>query len=118
MESSEPAQLERFGKGGATIAFPVLVVDSPVIECSLDASGELSLREVSTGEFRFDGLSPMNHSRQAPCVRVVNRDALVEFAVEARRSSEAIRGALKPWVDGYHERQQAIQSGWGAVETP
>jgi hypothetical protein len=75
------------------VAFPVIVVDAPLIRCALHANGQLRLDEVDEGEFLFVANLP---SRFASCIRVITATYLPAFAHEAKRVAEQLRGALKP----------------------
>ena len=75
------------------IAFPIIVVDTPIIQCSLQATGQLRLEEVNQGEFLFVARLP---SHFASCIRVITATHLLAFADEAKRVAEKLRAALKP----------------------
>ncbi|MEW6529336.1 MAG: hypothetical protein AB1473_00770 [Thermodesulfobacteriota bacterium] len=82
-------------------AFPVIVVNTPLIECSLLPSGELRLDEVAQGEFLFLARLP---GYFGTCIRVVTAKHLPVFAREAKRAAELIREVLKP------DEQRIIES--------
>jgi hypothetical protein len=75
------------------IAFPVIVVDTPLIECSLQADGQLKLDEVDKGEFLFFAYLPKFFGS---CIRVITEKYLPVFTQEAKNAAERIRVALKP----------------------
>lgn len=69
-------------------AFPVIVVDSSLFECSLGTNGELALKEVQFSEFLFSAYIPTS---VGCCVKVVTRQYLTAFAAEAKQLADAIR---------------------------
>lgn len=73
-------------------AFPVIVVDSPLFECSLDQNRELALEEVSNSEFLFSTHIP---NYVGCCIKVITREHLTAFARFAKEQSNAIRSELK-----------------------
>ena len=73
-------------------AFPVIVVDSPLFECSRSDSGELQLVEVSQSEFLFSAHIPQHIGC---CIKVVTREQLPEYANWAKQLANAIREGLK-----------------------
>ncbi len=75
------------------IAFPLIVVDSPLLECTLQPDGKLQLDEVSQGEFLFVARLP---SYFGSCIRIVTGDYLRDFAHEAKNVAERYREALMP----------------------
>lgn len=83
-------------------AFPVIVVDTPLIRCVLNAKGEIALDEVEQGEFLFTG-----HQLRT-CIRVVTLAHLPAFAREAKEVAWQLQRELnsdeKRIVDDY-ERQ-------------
>ena len=52
------------------LVFPVIVIDTPLFECTLQSNGQLQLDEVSQGEFLFVARLP---SRFGSCIRVHHR---------------------------------------------
>lgn len=82
--------------------FPVIVVDSPIFECSLDQSGRLQLKEVEGGEFRFLAHIP---EHVGSSISVVKKTSLVEFASSARAFVSALRLELK-------EEEQKLIAAW------
>lgn len=69
-------------------AFPVIVVDSPLFECSRKSNGELALVEVSTSEFLFSAHIP---EYVGCCVKVVTKEQLPVFAEWAKELANSIR---------------------------
>lgn len=67
------------------LAFPVIVVDAPLIQCSLRKDGQLDLQEVDQGEFLFFAHLPHYFGS---CIRVVSSEHLAVFAREAKRNAE------------------------------
>lgn len=60
------------------LVLPVIVVDTPVFEAGLDASGAVALHEVEESKFLFG----WGHEDRGPtCVHVVSIYSLEEFAV-------------------------------------
>ena len=73
------------------LALPVIVVDSPLICCSLDRHGEIHCKEVTQGEVFF------KYGQEKPfrtCIRVVTQAALTEFAREAWQVAYFVRVQL------------------------
>ena len=75
-----------------SIAFPVIVVDSPLLQCSLAQDGPIVLEEVRQGEFLFFAAFPRQFGS---CIRIVTADYLSEFAIEAKQVADHIRDELK-----------------------
>jgi len=73
-------------------AFPVIVVDSSLYECSLAENEELKLTEVPQSEFLFSAHIP---EQIGCCVRVVTKPRLEAFAQWAKQLAKAIREELK-----------------------
>lgn len=73
-------------------AFPIIVVDSPVFECSRKQNGELALVEVSHSEFLFSAHIP---DQIGCCVRVISKEYLPTFAKWAKGLATSIREELK-----------------------
>lgn len=89
------------------LAFPVVVVDAPLIQCVLGRGGRLNLQEVDEGEFLFFAHLPTYFGS---CIRVVTLEHLPVFAREAKRAAEQFRAALKPEeekiVESWHKSGQ------------
>jgi hypothetical protein len=84
------------------LAFPIIVVDAPLIQCSLRKDGNLDLQEVDQGEFLF--FTHLPHFFGS-CIRVVTAAHLASFALEAKRNAEHFRTALKP-------EEEKIRESW------
>lgn len=76
----------------AAIYFPVIVVDSPIFECTLQANGELALEEVSHSEFLFAAHIP---ERIGCWVRLIGKADLPRYAAWARELANTLRADLK-----------------------
>jgi hypothetical protein len=76
-----------------TLAFPVIVIDSPLISCYRLKNGRLKLTEIDSGEFLFLTAFP---SHFGSCIRVVTENALPAFAKEAKQAANKFRAALTP----------------------
>lgn len=74
------------------IVFPIIVVNTPLFECSLQNDGNLKLEEVDKGEFLFPSYKPKSFGA---CIRVITEKYLQTFAKEAKTSAEKIREAFK-----------------------
>ena len=72
-------------------AMPVLVVDSPIFECSLDKAGQIQLKQVPSSEFMFTAMIP---KRTKACIRIVSREVLPQFASHCFLVAEAIKAEL------------------------
>ncbi|MFL6305447.1 MAG: hypothetical protein ACJ72H_18105 [Candidatus Sulfotelmatobacter sp.] len=59
-------------------AFPIIVIDAPLIQCTLDTKGEIVLQEVQEGEFLFTG-----HGL-GPCIRILTTSRLTPFSEQAK----------------------------------
>ncbi|EMB9230168.1 MULTISPECIES: hypothetical protein [Vibrio] len=68
--------------------FPVIVVDSPLFECSLNQDGELELQEVQRSCFQFSSYHP---ERVSTTVTVITKSELDKFSSEAEMVAESIR---------------------------
>lgn len=73
-------------------AFPVIVVDSPLFECSRKSNGELELVEVSNSEFLFSAHIP---EYVGCCMKVVTKEYLPTYAKWAKDLANAIRKELQ-----------------------
>jgi hypothetical protein len=90
------------------LAFPVIVIDAPLIQSSLQPDGQLRLQELDQGEFLFFARIPRYFGS---CIRVVTSKHLAEFAGEAKKAAEHFRNALKP-------EEQKITESWGKKGGP
>lgn len=77
-------------------AFPVIVVDSPLFECSIEGDGELHLQEVKESEFLFSAHIP---DEVGCCIKVIKNERLADFATQAKHLVDAIRRSLKDEED-------------------
>ncbi len=68
--------------------FPIIVIDSPLFECSKGVDGELSLTQVTHGDFLFSSYVP---ERTACCIKVLTKAELPRFARYFRELATAIR---------------------------
>lgn len=73
-------------------AFPVIVVDSPLFECSRSDDGDLQLTEVSQSDFLFSAHIPQHIGC---CIKVITREHLREYACWAKQLANAIRRDLR-----------------------
>ena len=73
-------------------AFPVIVVDSPLLQCSLEQDGSIVLNAVAQGEFLFFADLPRQFGS---CIRIITADYLSEFAIQAKQVANRIRDELK-----------------------
>ena len=73
------------------VSFPVIVVDSPIIRCSLDDNGQIQCEEIARGEvfFKYDLEKPFR-----TCIAVVRLEKLAEYAHQAWQVARCIRGKL------------------------
>jgi hypothetical protein len=74
-------------------AFPVIVVDTPLIRGTLDASGEIELQEVGQAEFLFSG------HEAGTCIRIVTLAHLPAFAREAKHVAQQLKDELSSEED-------------------
>lgn len=88
------------------LAFPVIVIDAPLIQCWLASDGQLQLQDVDQGEFLFFARIP---NFFGSCIRVVTSKQLPNFAQEAKKAAQQFRMVLKA------EEQKVIES-WGKPE--
>jgi hypothetical protein len=72
-----------------SFAFPVIVIDGPLLRCSLEENGEVQLEEVDQGEFLFF-LGDFG-----TCIRVVTAGRLTAFTHEAKQVADQLRAELK-----------------------
>lgn len=73
-------------------AFPVIVVDSPLFECSRKQDSELEVTRVLHSEFFFSAHIP---EHIGCCVKVITKEYLPNFARWAKQLACAIRQELK-----------------------
>jgi len=72
-----------------SFGFPVIVIDGPLMRCSLAENGEVRLEEVDQGEFLFF-LGDFG-----TCIRVVTARCLAAFTLEAKQVADQLRAELK-----------------------
>lgn len=81
------------------VAVPVIVVDSPIIECYFSDSGELSYRRVEHSECLFTSYIP---EKRRASVRIVTKNELPRFARNCKLLAQAIVLEMQPaandWV--------------------
>lgn len=75
-----------------SFVFPVIVVDSPLFECSLKSDGDLELKEVEESEFLFSAHIPHH---VGTCIKIIKKERLKDFAKNAKTLAETIRMELK-----------------------
>ncbi len=85
-----------------SLVFPVLVVDSPLVQCMLNAQGHPETKEIEEGEFLFQSDPPEAFST---CIRVITLARLPAFASEAKRIAEYLQ---KQFTSEIEEALQAI----------
>jgi hypothetical protein len=73
--------------------FPMIVVDSPLLLCKLEATGEPELTQVDSGEILFTN---PNKIEDVTCIRITTVDALPSFLTEAVREVKQIRKEFRP----------------------
>ncbi|WP_144030063.1 hypothetical protein [Burkholderia sp. AU16741] len=84
-----------------TFAFPIIVVDAPLFECSRQDDGEITIERVEISEFLFSAHIP---DRLDACIRVVSREKLVEFAREMKKLADVLRREFKKEEDDAFKR--------------
>lgn len=72
-------------------AFPVIVIDAPLFECSLGSDGKLHLIKVEQSEFLSSAYLP---EQVGCCIKVITRDKLRDFASLAKQLANDIREQL------------------------
>ena len=75
-----------------SFAFPVIVVDSPLFECSLAHNGNVTIKKVIQSEFLFSAHIP---DQIGSCIRVITKESLSTFAKEAKTLADTLRAELK-----------------------
>jgi len=71
------------------MAFPIIVVDGPLVRGYLSEKGDVDLEEVGEGEFLFF------FRDHGSCIRILTASRVAEFAQEAKRVANEIRSMLK-----------------------
>lgn len=85
-----------------SLAFPVIVVDSPLLQCSLAQDGSIVLDEIAQGEFLFFADLPRQFGS---CIRIITADYLSEFAIQAKQVANRIRDELK-------DEERKVRESW------
>jgi hypothetical protein len=85
---------------------PVIVVDAPIVECSLGIDGSLSFEEIAFSEFLFTAYLP---DRTSAVIRVISAEALPSQAIRLANLANAVKEALKPVVDQKIDEWRARQ---------
>jgi hypothetical protein len=75
-----PMQADRRELPPYAVAFPVIVVDKPIVECRINPEGSIEFREVLRSEFLFEDHLMFD---AWPRIRVVHISELPTFATEA-----------------------------------
>jgi hypothetical protein len=81
------SQLKRFA-----FALPVIVVDTPIFECTLNSDGEIDLVEVQESDFLFSAHMP---SEVACCIKVIRKEKLQEYTLGAKEIADSLRLVMK-----------------------
>jgi hypothetical protein len=90
-------------------AFPVIVVDAPLLECSLTENGkDLCFVEVEESDFLFSIHIP---EQVACCVRVIRRGNLAHYAAWAKRLADDITSELQDEEDKIMKRASELGDG-------
>ncbi len=83
-------------------AFPLIVVDTPLIRCFLDENGRVQLQEVEEGELLFT-------AHLGTCIRIVTQRSLPAFATQAKHVAEMLmidlRDEEKKFFDAIKPKQ-------------
>ena len=69
-------------------AFPIVVVDSPLLLCSLSATNEVELTQVQSGEILFTN---PDDQKDVACVLVLTIEGLTNFVSEAWSETQQLR---------------------------
>lgn len=100
---------DREGIPRLAFAFPVIVVDAPLLECSLAENGQdLQLVEVEESEFLFSIHVP---EQVGCCVRVIRRENLAKYAAWAKRLADDITSELQDEEDKILKRASERKDG-------
>lgn len=75
------------------VAFPIIVIDTELFQCSLQENGEILVEEIIMGEFLFVTKIPQYFGS---CIRVVTLKHLPQFVSEAKDVAQKFREAFKP----------------------
>ncbi|WP_146779529.1 hypothetical protein [Vreelandella sulfidaeris] len=82
-------------------ALPVIVVDTPIFECTLNSNGDIELAEVDQSDFLFSAHMP---DEVACCIKVIRKDKLQEFTQTAKKTADSLRQFME------ESEQAAIES--------
>ena len=82
-------------------ALPVIVVDTPIFECTLNSDGEIDLVEVQESDFLFSAHMP---DEVACCIKVIRKEKLQEYTLGAKEIADSLRRFMK------ESEQAAIES--------
>ena len=76
--------------------FPAIVIQSQLVECSLDEIGEMSVKEIDQGWLFFSTWIP---GFSGTCIRVVSQGGLENFSSEVRDMKNSLEKLIAPDVD-------------------
>lgn len=98
MNAAQAIRYELRGRANdhLTVIIPVLVVDTPLFECSLSDDNDIDVVEVDRSCFLFNSYLP---SRVGCMVRVVTLDALERFSESSAQLAKKICDGLVPAED-------------------
>lgn len=88
-------------------AFPIIVVNSPILQCTLAEDGQIEVVEVEEGEWLFLAKLPEYFGT---CIRIMSLERLPVFVREAKAFALQIREDLKA------EQDQVIESWSSSTE--
>jgi hypothetical protein len=74
------------------LAFPLVIVDSPLLLCGLNAENELEIKEMQSGEILFTN---PDQEGDSTCIRIVTLEGLTDFVSEARMEVQKLRNEFK-----------------------
>lgn len=83
-------------------AFPIIVVNSPILQCMLAEDGQIEITEVTEGEWLFLARLPEYFGT---CIRIISIERLPAFAREAKNFALQIREDLKV-------EQDQVRASW------
>jgi hypothetical protein len=86
-----PMQMDARALPAYAISFPIIVVDSPLFECRLNADGKLQLSQVTQSEYLFEDHLAFDAWVR---IRVVHIQSLPDFAREAFDVATKLRSFL------------------------
>ncbi len=88
-----------------SFAFPVIVVDSPLFECSLANDGNVTLKEVQQSGFLFSAHIP---KPVWSCVKVIRKECLSSFAKDVKSLADTLRAELKGEEDAFFKKMENV----------